>query len=403
MPLSDLKVRSSKPRGTGYKLTDGEGMYLLVSPSGAKAWRFDYRFFNKRKTLSLGLYPAVGLKDARAKREEARRLLAQDIDPSVQKKQARLAARFANANTFGSIGGEYLEKMEADGRAEPTLVKNRWMIEELASSLARRPISEISSADVLAVLRSIEKSGRVESALATRAAIGRVFRYAIATARAQNDPTFALRGALTRHSPASHPAISTVDELGGLARAIWGYEGWPTLAGALKIQALCFARPSETRTMEWDEVDTKRAIWVIPAVKAKMRRPHSVPLSTQAIVVINEMIAFRGNQPFVFRSMMSGKAVLSENSMNSALRRMGFTHEQHTAHGFRSTASTILNESGLFSSDAIEAQLAHQDSNATRRVYNRAQYWDERVRMMQWWADLIEEQRRTSMSGQFAD
>ena len=285
--------------------------------------------------------------------------------------------------------------MERDGRSQATLNKNRWMMAHLAAPLAAWPISEISSADVLEVLRTIERSGRIETALATRAAIGRVFRFAIATARAENDPTFALRGALQRHRPTSYPAVTTKAELGGLMRAIYGYQGWPSLSAALKVQALCFARPGETRTMTWQEVHLEEARWIIPAAKTKMRREHEVPLSTQAVAVIAAMKELSGTGAYVFPSMMSGKKLLSENSMNSALRRMGFTHEEHTAHGFRSTASTILNESGLFSPDVIELQLAHQDSNAVRRIYNRAAHWDERVRMMQWWADLLDSARGT--------
>jgi len=242
-------------------------------------------------------------------------------------------------------------------------------------------------------LTSIEKSGRVESALATRAAIGRVFRYAIATARAENDPTSALRGALQRHVPVNHAALTTKAEMGGLMRAIYGYKGWPSLVAALKIQALCFARPGETRSMEWVELDLENAIWTIPARKAKMRREHHVPLSRQAVEIIKEIRELYGEGVFVFPSMMSGKKLLSENSMNSALRRMGIGGHEHTAHGFRSSASSILNECGEFKPDAVEAQLAHLDGSTVRRVYNRATYWEERVRMMQWWADILDQSR----------
>jgi integrase len=267
------------------------------------------------------------------------------------------------------------------------------MLKVLAAKLLPYPITQIAPKDILAVLTGIEKSGRVESALATRSTIGRVFRYAIATARAETDPTSALRGALQRHIPRSHPAITTRAELGGVMRAIYGYEGWPSLVGVLKIQGLCFARPGETRSMEWTELDLKNAIWTIPAAKAKMRREHHVPLSLQAIQIIEEMKEVLGDDRYVFPSMMSGKKLLSENSMNSALRRMGVGGDEHTAHGFRSSASSILNDSGEFSPDAIEAQLAHLDGSKVRRVYNRVTYWDERVRMMQWWADVLDEER----------
>jgi len=393
MALTDVQIRNAKKSEKPYKLPDGRGLYLYVSTAGGKSWRFDYAYFGKRRTLTLGIYPALGLAEARSRRDEAKKKLSEGLDPSLAKKREQLAAKAAAGNTFGLIADEFIDKLRRDKRAEPTIDKNTWMLKVLAKKLAPYPITQISAKDVLDVLNIIEKSGRVESALATRAAIGRVFRFAIATARAENDPTSALRGALQRHVPVSHPAVTSRKELGGLMRAIYGYEGWPSLVAALKIQALCFARPGETRSMEWSELDLENAIWTIPAAKTKMRREHHVPLSRQAIAVIRYMEGLFDNKPNVFPSMMSGKALLSENSMNSALRRMGVGDQEHTAHGFRSSASSILNESGAFSADAIEAQLAHLDSREVRRIYNRATYWDERVRMMQWWADMLDEER----------
>lgn len=391
MPLTDPSVRILRPSEKPYKKADFGGLYLLVKPSGSKLWRFDYRFFAARKTLALGQYPAVSLAEARAARDLAKQALARDQDPAIQKRNQKLEAAQAASNTFGLIAEEFIEKLRADGRANPTIVKNTWMLVDLCKSISKRPIGTLGAADILEVLRKIERRGHVETALATRSAIGWVFRYAIATARASNDPTYALRGALRRHVVTNHAAIIKESDVGGLMKAVWGYEGWPTLAAALKIQALCFARPGETRTMEWREVDLQRAIWTIPATKAKMRRDHRIPLSRQAVAVIQGMELWReDSNAFVFPSMMSGKPYLSENAMNSALRRMGFTKDQHAAHGFRSTASTLLNESKLFHGDWIEAQLAHQDGNAVRRIYNRSEYWEERVQMMQWWADFID-------------
>ncbi|MDB5528097.1 MAG: Integrase family protein [Devosia sp.] len=395
MALTDTAVRNAKPGPKLKKMSDGGNLYLAVQTSGTKSWRMDYSYLGKRKTLTFGVYPIVTLSDARAKRDEAKRLLVSGTDPSVARRTDKIAALAANGNTYGVIADEYLAKLKRDKRAEATLAKNEWMMKVLAAELCARPITDISPKDVLDVLRKIELSGRVESALATRAAIGRVFRYAIASARAENDPTFALRGALQRHVPINHPALTKPEDVGGLMRAIYGYEGWPSLAGLLKMQAICFSRPSETRLLEWAEIDAATRIWTIPASKAKMRRPHDVPLSTQAIALLEEMRPLSGAGSFVFPSMMSGKSVLSENSMNSALRRMGFTHDQHTAHGFRTTASTTLNESGIFSADAIEMQLAHLDKGKVRRTYNRAQYWEERVHLMQWWADLLDTARMT--------
>ncbi len=393
MALTDVQVRNAKKSEKPYKLPDGKGLYIYVSAAGGKSWRLDYAYFGKRRTLTLGTYPAVGLADARVRRDEAKRRLSEGLDPSLAKKRAQLAAKAAAGNTFGLIADEFIEKLRRDKRAEPTIDKNTWMLKELAKKLSPYPITQISAKDVLDVLSVIEKSGRVESALATRSAIGRVFRFAIATARAENDPTSALRGALQRHVPVSHPALTTRAELGGLMRAIHGYEGWPSLVAALKIQALCFARPGETRSMEWSELDLDNSLWTIPAAKAKMRREHHVPLSRQAIEIVKHMKALFGDGQHVFPSMMSGKKLLSENSMNSALRRMGVGDSEHTAHGFRSSASSVLNESGMFNVDAIEAQLAHVDGSKVRRIYNRATYWDERVRMMQWWADMLDDER----------
>ncbi|TBD03068.1 DUF4102 domain-containing protein [Rhizobium leguminosarum] len=396
MALTDVQIRNAKKSEKPYKLPDGKGLYLYVSTAGGKSWRVDYAYFGKRKTLTLGVYPALGLSDARTRRDEAKKKLSEGLDPSLAKKREQLAAKAAAGNTFGLIADEFIAKLRRDKRADPTIDKNTWMLKVLAKKLSPYPITQISAKDVLDVLNVIEKSGRIESALATRSAIGRVFRFAIATARAENDPTSALRGALQRHVPVSHAALTTRKELGGLMRAIYGYDGWPSLVAALKIQALCFARPGETRSMEWSELDLENAIWTIPAAKTKMRREHHVPLSRQAIEVIKHMKELFEDKPQVFPSMMSGKTVLSENSMNSALRRMGVGEDEHTAHGFRSSASSILNESSEFSPDAIEAQLAHLDTREVRRVYNRATYWNERVKMMQWWADMLDEERTTT-------
>lgn len=393
MALTDIQVRNAKPEDKPRKLTDGKGLYLYISSSGGKSWRFDYSAFGKRKTLTIGPYPQVGLAEARQLRDDAKRRLIEGFDPSLVKKRRQMEAKAAAGNTFEVIADEFLEKLRRDKRAEPTIAKNTWMLKVLASKLLPYPITQITPRDVLAVLAAIEKSGRVESALATRSAIGRVFRYAIASARAETDPTSALRGALQRHVPTSHAALTTRQELGGLMKAIYGYKGWPSLGAALKIQALCFARPGETRSMEWSELDLDNAIWTIPAHKTKMRREHHVPLSTQAVQVLKDMAVLFGGSRYVFPSMMSGKQILSENSMNSALRRMGVGKGEHTAHGFRSSASSILNGSGLFSSDAIEAQLAHVDASKVRRIYNRATYWDERVRIMQWWANVLDADR----------
>ena len=391
MALSDTAVRNLKPLEKAYKKADANGLYLLVKPNGAKLWRYDHAIFGTRKTLSIGQYPLVSLADARKARDAAKLKIMENVDPAADKKRAREEATEVASNTFGRIVEEFLAKMEREGRAGPTMTKNRWMLRELAAPLSKRPISEIKAKDILAILRGLEETGRIESAAATRAAIGRVFRYAIALDVVETDPTYALRGALTTHTPTSFAALTDPKQVGGLVRSLREFEGWPTLRGALLTQMYCFTRPGETRTMMWDELDLKAKIWHVPAEKTKLRRALDVPLSKQAIEVIESMRVYAGTQPNVFRSMMSGKTYLSENSMNSALRRMGYTKEQHTAHGFRSTASTLLHSSRKFHSDTIEAQLAHKDPNAVRAIYNRSQYWEERVPMVQWYADYLDE------------
>ncbi len=390
MSMTDTFVRNLKPAGREYKRGDGGGLYIVVKVSGAKIWRMNYRFFGVQKTLSIGAYPAVGLGAARAARDEAKRLLVLGVDPGEQKKADQAAAERANGETFEAEADEFLARMAVLGRSEATIQKNRWMLKEVARPLAKRPVRQIKSPEVYELLSAIEASGRRDTAIATRAAISRVFRGAILGGRADFDPTYALKGALAAPVVVSHPALTEPKDVGGLMRAIDAYAGWPTLRGLLLMQARVFARPSETRTMNLAEIDFDKRIWTIPEEKAKMRRPHDVFLSTQALAVIEAMRPYVNRHGDVFPSMMSGKRFLSENSMNSALRRMGFTGDEHTAHGFRSTASTLLNASKQFSSDAIEAQLAHLDKDRVRRIYNRWEYWDERVPMMQWYADKLD-------------
>lgn len=271
MALTDIQARNARAGAKPRKLTDSAGLYLYISITGAKSWRLDYSYAGKRRTLTLGSYPQIGLANARELRDRAKGKLAEGLDPSLAKKREQLAIKAATGNTFGVIADEFIDKLIRDRRAKPTILKNKWMLKVVADKLAPFPITQIAPRDVLAVLTAIEKSGRVETALATRAAIGRVFRYAIATARAENDPTAALRGALQRHVPVSHAALTTREELGGLMRAICGYEGWPPLVAALKIQALCFARPGETRSMEWVELN-----WNKPFGQSQPLRPRCV-------------------------------------------------------------------------------------------------------------------------------
>ncbi|MEP9368209.1 integrase arm-type DNA-binding domain-containing protein [Xanthobacter sp. VNH20] len=393
MPLTDLALRNAKPKDKAYKLFDGGGLHVLVSPNGSRIWRLAYRFGGKPKQLSFGPYPTTSLADARLKRDEAKRLLLNGEDPSAVRKHDKVAAAAASGNTFGMITAEYLARLEAREAAAATLAKNRWMLEKLAGpSLAPRPIAEITPAEILGILQQVERSGRLETARRMRAAIGSVFRFAIATLRAETDPTFPLRDALERPKVTHRAALIEPQALGGLMRVIDEYDGWPTLRSALLFTALTFCRPGEVRGARWAEFDFETSVWSIPAERMKMRRPHKVPLSKQALRVLAEIRPLTGEAELVFPSIRSNKKLLSENALNSALRRMGFTQDEMTAHGFRATASSILNERG-FSPDVIEAALAHIDQNEIRRAYNRATYWPERVVLMQAWADMLDEFR----------
>ena len=388
--LTDRAVRNSKPQEKPYKLSDGGGLHVVFQPGGSKLWRLKYRFAGKEKLLSFGSYPTVSIASARQNREEAKKQIAAGLDPSVRKKLDKIAQEKASQNTFGAIVAEHLANMAANGLAETTLVKNRWMLENLAAPLANRPIAEIMPIEVLDVLKRVEKSGRRETARKLRGMIGSVFRYAVVTLRATNDPTAPLRGALLAPQVQHRPAIIDERELGVLMRGIDEYDGWPTLRAALQLIALTMTRPGDVRFMRRSEINFERAVWSIPAARMKMRRAHDVPLSRQALAILREIWSLSDYGDLVLPSIRSIKKPLSENAMNSALRRMGYAKDEMTSHGFRATASTILNERG-FNPDVIEAALAHQDKNVIRRAYNRATYWPERVKLLQSWADLLDQ------------
>ncbi len=389
MRLSNFAITKARPKEKPYKLSDGAGLHLLVEKSGSKLWRFRYRFAGRENMLTFGAYPTISLAEARAKREDARKQLAAGIDPSATRKQEKLGVTTTASNTFGAIVEELLARKEANEAAGSTLSKNRWLLQDLAAPLSKRPISEITAAEILQLLKRIETSGRRETARRLRGLIGSVFRYAIVTLRATNDPTLATHGALLAPKVQHRAAIIDEKELGGLLRAIDEYDGWPTVAAALKFMALTFARPGEVRCAMRKEFDLQKSVWRISEERTKMRRPHEVPLSRQALELLESIWSLSDYGGIVFPSIRSNRVPLSENAFNAALRRMGYTKEEMTAHGFRASASSILNTRG-FNPDVIEAALAHQDENEMRRIYNRAKYWPERVKLMQDWADLLD-------------
>jgi integrase len=395
MPLGSLAVLNAKPRDRFYVLSDGNGLYLLVKPSGSKLWRLRYRFGGTPNMLSLGSFPEISLADARAKRDDARKLLANGIDPSRQRKLDKIAAVSAAKNTFGGIADEHLKNQEENGLAASTLAKNRWYLQVLAAPLTDLPVTEITAAEILSLLKKIEKSGRRETARKVRGAIGSVFRLAITTLRATNDPTFPLRRALLKPNVQHRPAITEETQLGALMVSIDEFDGWPTIRAALQLLALTMTRPGEIRFMRRSEILWPKATWRIPAERMKMRRPHDVPLSTQALAIIRDIWPLSEGHELVLPSIRSPLKALSENAMNSALRRMGYSKQEVCSHGFRASASTILNERG-FDKDVIETALAHQDDDKVRSVYNRAKYWPQRVKLLQDWADLLDDFRKLS-------
>jgi integrase len=395
MPLTDASVRNAKAGSKPQKISDGGGLFLFIQPSGSKLWRLAYRFAGKQRTLALGVHPAVSLADARAGRDHAKKLLAGGIDPSAQRKVTRHAAIASAANTFRLVAEELMAKHEREGRAEITLKKNRWLLSLAYGAIGNRPVSEVTAPEVLEVVRKVERRGRYETAKRLRALCGMVFRYAIATSRAQRDPTADLRGALTVHRVNHRAAIVDPKAIGALLRAIDGFEGQPTTRAALRLAVHVFARSKELRHAEWSEFDLDAAVWSIPAPKMKMRRPHRVPLSRQSLAIIRDLKEITGEGRWLFPSVRTVLRPISENTLNAALRRLGYASEEMCTHGFRSMASTRLNEMGRWNPDAIERQLSHQEPNAVRRAYTHAtEYWAERVEMMQAWSDYLDQLRQ---------
>jgi integrase len=392
MALTDTRIRNARPRAEAYKLSDGGGMYLLVTPHGARYWRMDYRFAGKRRTLALGVYPIVTLSCARTRREEARALLSQDIDPGAEKKATKRAVKLASDNTFEAAAREWISNQR--NRLAPryhALLLAR-LEADIFPEIGSRPIADVDAPELLEALRKVERRGVIETARRLRQTCGQVFRYAIATGRAKNDPSTNLRGALkSAGRPRGHKTMA-LNELPRFFKAVGTYDGDPRTRLALRLIVLTFARTSELRAARWSEfenLDGNEPTWRIPAERMKMKREHIVPLSSQAVAVLRELRALPGSEtsPFLFPSP-SREGYMSNNTMLYALYRMGY-HGRATVHGFRAMASTALNEMG-FRPDVIERQLAHQEQNAVRAAYNRAEYLMERRAMMKHWADHLD-------------
>ena len=394
--LTDSAIRAAKSKtGQTVKLSDGGGLQLWVQPSGSKLWNLAYRFAGKQRKLAIGSYPRIGLKEARAKREEAKKLLASGFDPSHQKRLVKLASespkgRYVRGHQPRGSGKEAPGEKVGDDRQQGCVALRP---RNPCTSLGPRPIAEITAPEVLAVLRQVETRGRLETARRLRAIIGQAFRFAVATGRTMNDPTSALRGALTAPVVQHHAAIVEPVPFGALLRAIDGYDGTPEVRFALQLLALTFTRPGELRFATWKEFDLDASVWTIPANRMKMRRPHRIPLAPQTIAILEELHTLTGQYELLFPGVRSPSRPLSENTLNAALRRLGYTNDDMSSHGFRAAASSLLNECGKWNADAIEAQLAHVEANAVRKAYARAEYWAERVEMMAYWADRLDKLR----------
>lgn len=381
--LTEMQVRRAKPSERTYKLSDGGGMALVVPPSGSRWWRYDYRFAGRRKTISLGIYPDVSLAKARERHREARAMLADDIDPSAQRRSDRVQRE----TSFAGVADAWHAAMQRQWTEQHAATIRFRLDRYLKPTIGDRPITAIEPPDVLAALRPIED--RPETAQRVKMVASQVFRWAVARGLAKRDPTADLRGALPAAKGQVRAAITEPRQVGALMRAIDEYQGQPTVRAALQLAPLLFVRPGELRSMEWAEIDFGRREWRIPAEKMKMRDPHVVPLARQAVAILEGMVPLTGRGRYVFPSIRSTSRPISANTLNGALRRLGYGRDEMCAHGFRALASSLLNEQG-WPTDVIERQLAHAERNKVRAVYNRAQYLGERRRMMQSWADYLD-------------
>jgi integrase len=386
MSLSDAKVRNAKPRAKRYKLADGEGLFLFVMPSGSKYWRLKYFFAGKEKLLALGVYPDVNLADARERRAQARKTLALGNDPAEVKKEAKRLEVLKGDNTFEAVAREWREKRKHEWASITAEVALARLEMHILPKLGQRPIADIAAPEVLTMLRVVEDRGTLETTRRVMSICGQIFMYAIATGRAERNPVPDLRGAL-KSPVVKHYSFLQATDLPEFLTKLETYDGSLQTKLALRFLLLTFVRTNELRGAQWTEIDWDKAEWRIPAERMKMKEQHIVPLSRPAIAVLRELEQQSGHRTYVFPNQQNPAKFMSENTMLYALYRMGY-HSRATGHGFRSTASTILNEHG-FKADVIERQLAHSERNSVRAAYNHAQYLPERRKMMQWWGDYL--------------
>lgn len=392
MPLTDIKIRNTKPSGKPLKLTDERGLYLLIQPSGAKWWRLDYRVAGKRKTLSMGVYPDVGLALARERRDEARKLVALGVDPAENRKAQKAAQQERSANSFEVISREWFAKHSpgwAKSHADKIIAR---LEKDIFPWLGKRPIAEIKAADILSCLRRIEERGAIDTAHRALQNCGQIFRYAIATGRAERNVAADLKGALPPAKAGYFAAITDPLEVGELLRAMDAVQAGFVVKSALRLAPLVFVRPGELRTARWADIDFDAQEWRYFVTKNKIH--HSVPLCTQAIVLLKELHPLTGSGEFVFPGARDRTQPMSGNAIGMALRRAGYsTRDEHTGHGFRAMARTILHEELEFDRDVIEHQLAHRVPDALGNAYNRTKFLKQRREMMQAWGDYLDKLR----------
>jgi len=387
--LNNSTVKFAEAREKNYRLGDSRAMYLLVTPSGKKYWRLDYRLYGKRRTYAIGSYPEFSLKEARKLRDKARRLIAKGIDPVQERQQTRVAQQEAHENSFENVAWEWIDKKkQAWTPGYARTIEGRLKL-NLLPSLGKRPLSEITAPELLRALRKIEARGAIESAYRTLQIANSVFTYSIACGISDHNPAFGLTKALQSPTPKKMAALTNPAEVGGLMRAIHGYHGGEIVRCALRFSAYTFCRPGEIRTAEWSEINWPKAEWRIPAAKTKMKRDHIVPLASQTIKMLQEVYVLTGSGRYVFPSLRADKP-MSNNTVNAAIRYMGYAKSQMCAHGFRAMASSLLHENG-FEHDVIELQLSHQRKDKIAGVYDRSQRLKERRQMMTWYADYLDE------------
>jgi len=391
--LTDTKLRAMKPRENVYRVADTNGLCIEVRPTGSKLWRYRYRFAGKPSMAALGEYPAMSLAEARVERDKARALVKEGANP-VHAARVQRAARLERAgNTFSFVALEFIAKREKEGMGAASVERSRRLIEKDLASIGSVPIAEMSARVLLAALRKMEQRGVVESAHRARGLAGQIFRYAIATGRAERNPAADLIGALERPKTKHFASIILPSKIRELLRAINNYQGSPVTIAALKLASLVFVRPGELRCAEWSEIDLEKAVWDIPAEKMKMKQPHMVPLSSQAVLILRDLYSLTGSGKYVFPGVRSVRRPMSENTVNAALRYMGFDSDTMTGHGFRAMARTVLDEELGFPVDHIEHQLAHAVKDANGRAYNRTTHLPARRKMMQAWADYLDSLR----------